>query len=354
MASNQKPRLRQGLEMIYAAMRYQLTREEYREYRLYFRDKTLEDISRYLSRWTFEKCYLPRMNPTRLAPMLMDKWLFYLYYGGKGLPLPKVYGVYGPDREGPGQIIDATGLEWLLMDHKPKSLVIRPLQGRGSDLDIKQVNYNPQPLLVTKTGQEMTVPELEYLLQGGEWLLQENLRQHSFLTELNPHGLNTIRVITFVNVDDSVDIHFAVLRLGLKETSLASRDTEIIVAVDANTGKLGKGIYRNSHEGQATSIHPNTLAVFNGAVLPQWGEVTALAKAAALAMPQMRAVGWDIVLTPRGPVLLDGHRDWDIGMMQGSGGYLQPEVLAKLNLCGLEFEPCLKLEFFKDMIRQRA
>jgi hypothetical protein len=249
---------------------------------------------------------------------------------------------------------DVAGLTAMLLDKRPGAMVIRPLLGQGSSLSIDGVDYGSEPILVSGE-KRMRVADLELLLQGGEWLFQQRVEQHSFLQDINPYGLNTIRIVTFVNVDDSAELHLAILRLGMKRTSLANRDGEIVVAVDLETGKLGKGIYRNSHEGQVTSIHPNSLAVFTGQVLPQWHKIVGVCKAAALAMPQMRAVGWDLALSPGGPVLLEGNRDWDIGMMQvHTKGYLQPQVLAKLNLCGLDFDPCLKWAFFREMIKQRV
>jgi hypothetical protein len=47
-----------------------------------------------------------------------------------------------------------------------------------------------------------------------------------------------------------------------------------------------------------------------GFQIPFWPETLKLAKDAARLHPQNRSIGWDIVVTPDGPGLIEGNHDW--------------------------------------------
>ncbi|MBY0396350.1 MAG: hypothetical protein K2X91_07755, partial [Thermoleophilia bacterium] len=48
-----------------------------------------------------------------------------------------------------------------------------------------------------------------------------------------------------------------------------------------------------------------------GARLPLWGDAVALVRRAAPVFLPMRCVGWDVALTPDGPVIVEGNMWWD-------------------------------------------
>lgn len=58
--------------------------------------------------------------------------------------------------------------------------------------------------------------------------------------------------------------------------------------------------------------HPNTHVSFYGLVAPYWGENINIVKEAALQFPNVKSLGWDIVLTERGPLILEVNSDYDI------------------------------------------
>ena len=42
-------------------------------------------------------------------------------------------------------------------------------------------------------------------------------------------------------------------------------------------------------------------------MIPYWKEAVALCKEAALVIPQIRYCGWDVAITPEGPVFIEGN-----------------------------------------------
>ena len=57
--------------------------------------------------------------------------------------------------------------------------------------------------------------------------------------------------------------------------------------------------------------HPDSGVRFRDFLVPQWPMLREAAKHAAAAFPEFRTVGWDVALTPDGPVILEGNWHYD-------------------------------------------
>jgi hypothetical protein len=58
-----------------------------------------------------------------------------------------------------------------------------------------------------------------------------------------------------------------------------------------------------------------------GVAVPLWREARALAERASRLFLPMRTIGWDVAVTPDGPVLIEGNARWDpppVGSISGA------------------------------------
>ena len=53
--------------------------------------------------------------------------------------------------------------------------------------------------------------------------------------------------------------------------------------------------------------HPRTHTKIQGFAIPYWEEAKAMCLEASQVVPQMRYVGWDVAITPNGPVFVEGN-----------------------------------------------
>jgi hypothetical protein len=60
----------------------------------------------------------------------------------------------------------------------------------------------------------------------------------------------------------------------------------------------------------ARSAHPKTGVPFNKFRLPFWSEVCSLVKETAIKLLPVRTIGWDVAITPNGPVILEANIWW--------------------------------------------
>ena len=100
--------------------------------------------------------------------------------------------------------------------------------------------------------------------------------------------------------------------------------------------RLGRGRLKPKYGGW-TETHPDTGAVIPGQVLPFWGEVRKLALDAARATPGLRSVGWDILIFPTGPVLVEANCRWDLQFVQVfHGGIIGTDVGDAWKILGVD------------------
>jgi hypothetical protein len=80
--------------------------------------------------------------------------------------------------------------------------------------------------------------------------------------------------------------------------------------IDEDTGLIsGPGVYSDITKTPET-YHPVTGTKLPGFHIPYWKEILNMVKEASLLHPQNKSIGWDVVLTPNGPGLIEGNHDW--------------------------------------------
>ncbi|MDX9740774.1 MAG: sugar-transfer associated ATP-grasp domain-containing protein [Gammaproteobacteria bacterium] len=326
------------------------------EYRLYHFDR-LPDIKaamQYLSHRRNHQIYRPAVNRGAQQHTLEDKWVTQLFLSGLSIPVARTWGLYHP---GFGATIDGAAFRTpedvaaVLGPHLPLRLILKPRGGRKGR-NILRADLHPAAdggIGVTVDGAELslaafleTLPDDAFGDYDGNyhgWLVQDCLRQHEFLDRINPHTINSMRVVTFIAADDTIGVHLAALRLGRAGGVADNWDRGgLSVAIDVGTGTLGQGLAKPRYGGAWTSVHPDTGERFEGRQLPEWPRVLEVCRRAAAAFSGIRAVGWDVALTPDGPVIIEGNATWGLPVVQvHTKGYLTPEVRAELARHGAYF-----------------
>jgi hypothetical protein len=205
----------------------------------------------------------------------------------------------------------------LVRREDPRGLVIKPpdgQQGRGvliyDDIDVTSFTARVQ-------GGEIVDLYDEILRLGSGQLIQERLSQHHLLAEINPGTTNTVRVVTFISTAGQVRVPFAAARFGRMKSVVDNWDQGgVCVGVDPQTGVLQRGVLKPKHGGLWLDAHPDTGVEFRGRPLPMWEEVLDLCHRASGCLPGLRTIGWDVVITPTGPVILEANQEWDLIMVQ--------------------------------------
>ena len=337
-----------------------LTGDEYELYGFNRRDVDYSYMMNFLTIHDLRNSFRPALNDTAWKAVLDNKWFFQVHCERLGIQLPRTYGVYQP---GSGHDVHGRrlgtpqALRAFLEEIRPASLVIKPLggiMGHGI-LILSELRYEGGSIsAVTNTGRKLQFDEIaakldsppnvvyqmtNYRLDLPGYILQDKVTQHPFLNNIAPHTTNTMRIVTFVDRSDKVHIQFAILRAGRRGNTADNWEQGgVSIGIDLATGVLGRGVLKPKYGGHWLESHPDSGVVFRGMQVPYWSEVIDLCTRAAIGSPGLRTVGWDVALTPEGPVLIEGNPDWDLPMVQvHSRGLLQPDVRKQLAEFGLSF-----------------
>jgi Sugar-transfer associated ATP-grasp len=148
-------------------------------------------------------------------------------------------------------------------------------------------------------------------------IVQPRLRNHPALHDLTGQSLLTFRIFTCVDEADRPVVTHAMLRSLSKLEPAWPTTEEFAAPIDLATGQLGK-MCSDSRFGpdDRTDEHPMTGAPVAGRIVPHWPAIHALARTAHRVFTDRLLIGWDIALTPEGPVLIEGNSYPDTEFLQ--------------------------------------
>jgi hypothetical protein len=148
------------------------------------------------------------------------------------------------------------------------------------------------------------------LLARGEILIEEVIRQHDELAALCAGTVNTTRVTAFFD-GRTTHILAVAQKFGRGAVSDQNAFGGFYAMLDEHGQATGAG-YDSC--GRVHEAHPETEVPIADFRLPMFDEVLAFVDRIARVVPQVRYVGWDIAVTPEGPVLVEGN--WAAGVYE--------------------------------------
>lgn len=135
---------------------------------------------------------------------------------------------------------------------------------------------------------------------------EEALTQHPALSALYPSSLNTLRVCTLTGKDGEAHVLYSFLRTGRGGAVVDNTTSGGLSALICPDGVIRKPALSDK-SGHYFEHHPDTGTLFIGFSVPYYEEALALCRRACKVRPGMRYVGWDVGITPDGPVLVEGN-----------------------------------------------
>lgn len=143
------------------------------------------------------------------------------------------------------------------------------------------------------------------LRETGSVLIEEQIIQHAKMNELNPSCINTVRMVTLL-YRGTVHHMYSLLRVGSGTGVVDNISSGGMYAPVWEDGKIAKPAFCDS-TGLYYDKHPVTGTTYVGFALPDYQEAVEMVKRAALEVPQIQYVGWDVALSEKGPVLVEGN-----------------------------------------------
>ena len=180
-------------------------------------------------------------------------------------------------------------------------------------------------------GRHVSVDELwdrfEKNLDPG-YIIEERVPNHPDIEKIYPDALNTLRLVTIRTRDGKVHLMHPFIKFGRGGSHVDNLKAGGLFALIGDDGRLGQLV---EESGKRYDRHPDTDEAITGTKIPYFEEACELALKASGVFGFMATIGWDIGITPDGPVIIEGNTRWACDAYQDQfGAYLNEEVAAGL------------------------
>ncbi len=146
----------------------------------------------------------------------------------------------------------------------------------------------------------------DYLYNKNLILVEEVVIQCEEMNKLYPYAINTVRIITVHKYDGEVLVVAAYQRIGNHGYIVDNYNGGgMVVPINEKTGIIEYPAVDKRK--QIYYKHPMTDTPIVGFKVPKFSSAVNLAKKAAKVIDEIRYVGWDIAITDKGPVIIEGN-----------------------------------------------
>ena len=312
-----KSHWRQVREQFGLALRHSISPKKYYVFEL-FRPERLACAGDYIARYEF-KGGLHNLLESRIERptrrILNDKAAFYRHCQLSGIATIPTYLVVLED----GWVRRFLPFEGALPGC---DLFLKPMRGRGG-VGCERWQWLGDGRYQSNNGDVLGAAKLLAhivdLARSRAMLVQEALKPHPDLRELSLTVLTSCRMMTVKNESGGFEATHAVFKSSTREGAIVDNFHKggIVSKVDMQTGELGPA----SDAGVGRPCvwlerHPLSGGQIKGRRLPLWQETVELVRRAHAAFPDRITIGWDVAITDRGPVIIEGNAQSGCDMIQ--------------------------------------
>lgn len=130
---------------------------------------------------------------------------------------------------------------------------------------------------------------------------------HPRVSAFHPSSINTLRLITMVTPEGDIELNRSILRMGAGGRSVDNWCTGgLAVRIDRDGRLAREGWFEDGSRPSCTE-HPDTHVVFEGYEIPFFQEAVALVRRIHQGCPEIFGIGWDVAITPDGPLIIESN-----------------------------------------------
>ena len=150
------------------------------------------------------------------------------------------------------------------------------------------------------------------LMSNKQYLIEEAIIQCKELDEINPNVVNSFRVVTLYK-DGKAYLLGNALRVNQGAEEVIGCTDDLYFSLDEN-GKIDSNVVDDY--GNVYKEHPLTKKEFSKVKIPYVKKAFEMCQEAALKLPKVRYIGWDVAFSKDGPCLLEGNEYPGYGILQ--------------------------------------
>jgi hypothetical protein len=315
--SSHKSLFRQRIEQFYLAYCFSITPKDYYRQEFYRKDG-MERARHYLNRLVIKKgvyvvlrAYAQQLKNDE--KYLIDKKTdFYKACLQTSLPTVPILLEFLAD----GTINDYRSTSNISGKLPEEDIICKPDLGRGGKgveawfWTIGQSYQNSKGEILSEKHLRDRLLGLAREHECKSYIMQPLIMPHQELLPFRKKATPTLRIITYVDIEGQVKIGEGHFKFAFKTSSVAPNRyaNTLIAAVDLETGTLGTAVHFdiNRPDKRLEKIAGSN-TIIKGLVLPFWREAVELVRHAHNTLSNRLILGWDLIITERGPLLLEAN-----------------------------------------------
>ena len=251
------------------------------------------------------------VHPYFLERALQDKQVADGLCERMGIPVPRTLGILLP-----GEPSDSA-LDAIFGNTTSNRLIVKPVDGHAG-LGIVMAHREPNSVRIQLRDRSIDARDFR---PESRCIVQEVLQQNEDLNRIASGSINTLRLLTMLDVNDQFLVIGASMRFGVGAAFVDNWSAGgVAVGVDHETGRLlptGFDKLGNPYE-----AHPQSGVRFGSLPLPGWNDALLLGERVQRAFPFFRLLGMDLAFTPDGVVLIEINNDADLLFQEQTSGPL--------------------------------
>ncbi|OWW24232.1 hypothetical protein B4Q04_17315 [Zobellia sp. OII3] len=282
-----------------------LSKEQVADIKKFYSEKKVQGIKTYWHRFYFgcngiysaeyipENLFYiymePKLNNRETASVLMDKNMLEKLIPGFKQPKTVIKNINGFFFNNKGEIITRNTVLEILKRYA--AVVIKPSLDTGGGKNVSIL-----------TNKDMGKDNLNQLLDvyGKNFIVQQKLKQHELMANLNFSSLNTFRVMTYLR-NSEVVILSAIVRMGRNGAVTDNSTTGGVSCGVKPDGTLNAIGYQLSGD---KFFATSTGTKFDQIHLPFFEEIRSSVEQFHREMPYFKIISWDLAIDKKGDVVL--------------------------------------------------
>lgn len=239
--------------------------------------------------------------------LVRDKYLFSLMMDAYNLPSPKTFGfiknnMFFVQKDKKSIKIDE-------LNNYDMDVMLKPTTGNGG---IGMIHITIKNGIIYKSNRVISIEDLRKLINSKEmYLVQEYVsKQHPDMVSLFPNSLNTLRVTMVRDEKGIVHLLGVMALMGVGDMIVSNWHYGGIIINVNNDGYLNE--YGYSLSLKRIDRHPETGVVFKEFKVPFYNEIIDVCTNAMELFYGLKSIGWDMAITPDGPIFIEGNDMWGL------------------------------------------
>lgn len=296
----------------------------YYRYDLYRKDKKLyqRDLINYIPEFFFYRLFLPFYDSGQYTLFLKEKTITEQFFRSLDIKQPHTICKLINNRFFTNELKEKafTNIQEELIEREYQKIFVKPANGYGG-FGIYVFNRKNKGHYETKNREVFNENFLKVVGVTNQYIIQSGLEQDQDISKIYSHSINTFRIAT-EHLNGNVRILCATLRIGWGGMQVDNgTQGGILIKVDIENGHLSD--HATTEEGGCFKEHPDTNFVFKETQISQWDKVKEFVVESAKKLHQFTYLGWDVALTPNGPVAIEANLNFGLDHFQVALGGLR-------------------------------